>query len=110
MRSPKQEIYCRLLGWGLSRVRNDEYTNNFTPERHRALILEAELLHNLCDSICEPGFVDHDLYFLNVQAQIYCERANPSFCPGFKFNREAIRELFQLVPSELRPLLKWNGP
>ena len=110
MPSRKQEIYCRLLSWGLARIRNDQYTHNLTRDAHRALLLETELLHNLCDSICEPDFVAHDIHFLNVQAQIYFERANPSFCPSFAFNRDAIWELFQLVPDEMRPLLKWTGP
>jgi len=74
------------------------------------LYVESEFLHNLYVSILEPDFVDHDIWFLNHQARWYLMNADAAYCPNLSANRESIRELFQLVPQDMRSQLEWDGP
>lgn len=106
--SPKQQIYRDFLMWTLAYIRNVQSQPFWRRWWDRSVYEEAELVHNLCQSILEPDFVPHDLWFLNVQAAIYCERAH--FSPLYSQQVERIRELFTLVPEQMRAELKWEGP
>lgn len=54
--------------------------------------------------------VDHDIWFLNVQARTYCEQCDEIRSPLYRENVECIKELFGLVPEELKGKLDWAGP
>jgi hypothetical protein len=73
-------------------------------------MFESELVHNLWVSVCEPEFVEHDIWFLNAQARWYCEKCNPKLSPLYDHHVNVIRELIALVPETLRPKLQWEGP
>ena len=67
------------------------------------------MIRNLAVVILEPGFAEHDIWFLNNQARWYLENAEPQF-GHYSPNVASVRELFELVPEDLRPKLKWPGP
>lgn len=104
--SPKQRVYLDLLMFSLALLRNRETQPWWRriPPRYD----EAELVHNLHHSIVEPGFVAHDIHFLNVQARNFVASGQGS--PNYAGHVQRIRRLFQLVPDELRAQLKWKGP
>jgi len=55
----------------------------------------------------EPEFVDHDVWFLNVQARAYCQRCSAAVSALYPQQVERIRELFALVPQHLRSKLQF---
>jgi hypothetical protein len=58
----------------------------------------------------EPEFVEHDVWFLNVQARAYCQQCSEQVSPLYREQVARLRELFSLVPPGLRPKLQWSGP
>lgn len=58
----------------------------------------------------EPSFTEHDIWFLNNQAKTYCEECSPEKSYLYVEQVKRIKELFDIVPDELRSKLKWNGP
>jgi hypothetical protein len=68
------------------------------------------LIHNLPNSIFEPEFTEHDIWFLNVQAKAYITGCDPELSPLYLEQRRRLKELFALVPDSLRGKLKWSGP
>jgi hypothetical protein len=107
--SRKQEIYRELLWRLLPHLRTVSSLRWWQTARRVELHAEAELIHNLPISILEPKFVDHDIWFLNAQAKWYLENA-PKNSPNYEANRAAIKELFGLVPEEMKDKLRWPGP
>jgi hypothetical protein len=110
MASRKQEIYRDMLRCGIPWLRSVNCLRPWHRRHRRALYEQAELIHNLYVSILEPEFIDHDVWFLNHQARLYLQNADPRYEYVVKPNRDAIRELFRLVPDELRHKLEWDGP
>lgn len=106
----KQEIYRELLQFGLPHLRAIRTLRWWQAARRRALYEEAEFLHSLHVSILEPEFVDHDFWFLNHQARSFLEHADPRHAACYDQHRRLIRELFALVPEQLRTKLEWPGP
>ncbi len=106
--SRKQEIYREFLFWTLAYIRNAQSQPWWRRWRNRSAYEEAELIHNLCQSILDPDFVAHDIWFLNTQAKSYCLNARSS--PLYPQHVERIRDLFRLVPEHLRLQLQWQGP
>ncbi len=106
--SPKQEVYRELLRSALPYIRNQESLPFWRRWRDKTVYEEVELIHNLWPSLFEPEFAEHDLWFLNVQAQSYCQKAR--FSPLYVPHVALIRELFALVPDSLRSQLQWHGP
>jgi hypothetical protein len=106
--SRKQEIYKDMMFWSLPMVRNVWTWPWWAKIQDRTCYYEAELIHNLCQSILEPEFVPHDIHFLNYQAKMFCDNGKRS--ANYDKHVRLIRELFDLVPERLRPALKWNGP
>jgi len=104
--SPKQEVYQDLLMKSVAFLRNRETLPWWRriPSRYH----EAELVHNLYTSILEPGFVRHDIHFLNCQAKNYFDSGQHS--PNYAGHVKRIRKLFSLVPEEMRAMLEWPGP
>ena len=78
--------------------------------RDRSGYHESELIHNLSHSIFKEDFVAHDLWFLNHQARLYCEKCSPNLSELYRGNVKLIRELFEAVPDHLRHELEWDGP
>ena len=107
--SRKQEIYREFLFWSLPWIRNVQTWRWWHPlRRGKACYYEAEFIHNLPQSILEPQFVDHDAYFLNTQARMFCDHCRSS--PHHESHLALIRELFTLLPEKQRALLTWRGP
>jgi len=109
--SPKQEIYREFLRTTLPYIRNMQslsFWRRWLRRRDRAVYEEAELIHNLWPSLFEPEFTDHDIWFLNSQAENYFREAH--FSPLYPQHVALIRELFALVPEDFRSRLRWAGP
>ena len=112
MPSRKQEIYRDLLMWSTIYLRSVQSLPLWPWHRRkrRALYEQSELIHNLYVSILTPEFLDHDIHFLNHQARLYLQNADPQYESVVEPHRELIRELFGLVPQDMRHKLKWGGP
>jgi hypothetical protein len=108
--TPKQVVYEEMLHWTLPHLRNISTWPWWRRVRDRSAYYEAELIHNLPVSMFEPGFVEHDIWFLNVQARTYCRECNGDLSPYYLQQVTRIRELFSLVPSPFRSKLEWAGP
>jgi hypothetical protein len=108
--SPKQTIYEEMLRWTLPYVRNVSTRRWWQRLRDRSTYYETELIHSLPVSMYEPNFVEHEVWFLNVQARTYCQECSAAVSALYPQQVERIRELFALVPDHLRPKLQWSGP
>ncbi|GEP43587.1 hypothetical protein [Brevifollis gellanilyticus] len=73
---PKQVIYRELLHCTLPHLRNVSSWRWWMRMCDRSAYYEAELIHNLPVSMYEPDFVEHDVWFLNVQARTYYEECS----------------------------------
>jgi hypothetical protein len=78
--------------------------------RDRSAYYEVELIHNLPVCVFEPEFVEHDVWFLNVQARTYYWECSAGLSSLYPEQVKRIRELFSLVPEPLRSKLQWEGP
>jgi hypothetical protein len=107
--SPKQALYQEMLRLAFMYTRAKAGIPRWRRVKDRSIHEEMELIHNLTVSIFEPGFVAHDIHFLNWQARYYVEKCK-AICPLYSQQIELIRQLFSLVPSDLREQLKWEGP
>jgi hypothetical protein len=96
--------------WSLATIRNRSGHFRWLPwlKSRRWIHEEAQLVHNLWASFADPGFEAHDFWFLNVQARGYVERGNCS--PIYQMQVSRLRDLFALVPVDLRFELNWAGP
>lgn len=108
--SPKQQIYQEMLWWTLPHLRNISAWKWWRRVHDRSARHEAALIHNLPNSMYEPEFVQHDIWFLNVQARAYCEQCSPAQSPLYAQQVARIRRLFVHVPGHLRSKLEWRGP
>ncbi|MES2709142.1 MAG: hypothetical protein V4726_21275 [Verrucomicrobiota bacterium] len=108
--SPKQTIYREILHWTLPHLRNVSTWRWAQRLRDRSSYYEAELVHNLPVSMYEPDFVEPDVWFLNVQAKAYYEQCSAQKSVLYPGQVGRIRELFALVPPQLRLKLQWLGP
>ncbi len=118
--SRKQELYLMLLHSGLIFLRNRQSQNKsrrWWPLRlgeRRRIDLEcyavAEFLHHVPLLVAEPDFTISDIRFLNGHSQSFYKRdASENHWVSSQF-RSPIRQLFKLVPEDLRAELKWTGP
>ncbi|RBP47543.1 hypothetical protein DES53_101340 [Roseimicrobium gellanilyticum] len=110
MTSAKQEIYEFMLRRTLPHLRNVASLGWWRRMRDRSAYYEAELIHNLPNSMYKPEFVEHDIHFLNWQARWYCEKCDVKLSSMYPQQVGLIRGLFALVPPEMRSQLKWSGP
>lgn len=74
--------------------------------RDKTVYEEAELIHNIWPSLFDPEFSDHDIWFLNSQAEAYFRKARLS--PLYTQHMALIRELFALVPDLYQAQLQWH--
>ena len=106
--SPKQEIYQEMLRHVLPGLRNGYAPRPWWISIRRSpwYYYDAELVHNLWVSLFEEDFIDHDIWFLNVQAKWYYENAKGT--QNYRPLCELITELFSLVPTHFHNKLKWR--
>jgi hypothetical protein len=70
----------------------------------------AQFLHNVPALVASPEFSSHDFWWMNVHARTFFENdALPGTDLWHAFFSPT-RQLFDLVPEELRHQLKWDGP
>ena len=106
----KQTIYREMLRWTLPHLRNVSTWPWWQRLSDRSAYFEAELIHNLPASMFEAEFVEHDIWFLNVQARAYYKECSSELSPLYVQQIQRIRELFTLVPNDLTSKLQWAGP
>ncbi len=106
----KQKIYQDILRRTSPHLRNVATLSWWRRLHDRSTYFETELIHNLWPSMFEPDFVEHDIWFLNAQAKVYCEKCSEHLSPLYADNVKRIKELFALVPDRFRDKLKWSGP
>ncbi len=105
--SPKQQVYQEMLWWTLPHLRNVSTGSWWRRGKDKSAYFESELIHNLPVSMYEPEFTEHDIWFLNVQAQSYCKNCSASISPLYPSQVARIERLLALVPSHLVPKLQW---
>lgn len=109
--SPKQRVYGEMLHTMLPVLRNISTLRWWQRLRYRRMFLhETELIHGLPNQIFEPGFTESDFWFLNFQARHYHDHCDTRQSPLYLQQLRCIRELFALVPEEMRGRLQWAGP
>lgn len=106
--SPKQEIYKEILRITLPHIRNHCSLGWFSRIRDRGLAHDSQLIHNIWPTLFEPGFQEHDLWFLNHHCRSYAEGKARTSSLIYSQIIPLIEELFTLVPSELRSKLLWQ--
>ena len=113
----KQELYIMLIKAGFVFIRNQQ-SLCLNPwwrvppwrwrKRGRGSYLVAQFLHNIPDLVFESEFSKRDIRFLN-SAKAFFEQAEPSsFMYGTFFS--PVRQIFNLVPENLKNQLSWAGP
>jgi hypothetical protein len=108
-KSRKQDIYIEMLMTTIPHLRNSftwPWWNQFRIRKNN--YYEAELVHNLGYSILEREFTGNDIHFLNYQAKIYYE--NGKNCANYIGHTNRIKELFSLIPGNMKSALNWLGP
>ena len=106
--SPKQQIYQEMLWWTLPHIRNAASGSWWHRIKNKSLPHESELIHNLPVSMYDPEFTEHDVWFLNAQAQSYVKNCNETISPLYPQQVERLKKLAQLVPEPLRERLLWR--
>lgn len=106
----KNEIYVEMLGRALTYIRNVQSQDSIRKAKDISCYYEAELVHNLLITIFDAEFEQHDIWFLNHQARYYYENCNTEISINYDKQVSFIKELFAMVPVELKNKLTWNGP
>ncbi len=106
--SRKQEIYAELLRHSLPMARNALSCRFIYGKKREEAFRICQLTHDLYVSILDDGFTEHDIWFLNVHAREYVNRAQG--CVLYRTVIELLRQLFSEVPAGVRNQLEWPGP
>lgn len=106
----KNDIYIEMLKLALPYIRNIQAQDSSIKSSDRACYFESDLVHNLVLTILDPNFDDHDIWFLNYQAKYYFNHCNADISINYGKQIDYIKELFKLVPDNLRSKLLWDGP
>lgn len=106
----KNLIYVRMLSLVLPYIRNIQSLGEGVKGKDQSCFFEAELVHNLTNSLLDSEFSEHDIWFLNYQAKSYLENCSDRISPNYHEHLKSIKSLFELVPDELRDKLLWAGP
>ncbi|EJF33103.1 hypothetical protein [Enterobacter sp. Ag1] len=106
----KNEVYVRMLGLALPYIRNLLQLEKKEKILNLSCYLETDLVHNLTVTILDKNFTDHDIWFLNHQAKAYFEKCNEDISPNYNQHITYIKELFNMVPGDLKSKLTWIGP
>jgi hypothetical protein len=104
--SPKQEIYRDILFWTLPHLRNAASQRWWRRIRDKSAYYESELVHNLPVSMYESEFTDHDIWFLNIQANYYIRNCSASVSYLYPEQSKRLMALRALVPESLKSKLK----
>lgn len=106
----KQVLYEDMLRFTLAYLRNQASFSWWRRILDRSAYYETQLIHNLPNSIFKVDFVEHDIWFLNVQAKFYYLNCNAKLSPIYNQQIDFLCRLFEIVPEELRCQLEWDGP
>ncbi len=106
----KSEIYIQMFNLVLPYVRSIQSQNAWVKARDMSCYFETELIHNLSRSILEQDILEHDIWFLNVQAKYYFEKCSENISPNYNQHLDYIKLLFKMVPDNLKSKLQWQGP
>ncbi|CDL85285.1 hypothetical protein [Xenorhabdus szentirmaii] len=104
------DIYIDMLSFALPHIRNVQTHGPIRKARDKSCYHEAELLHNIVNSLKGTEICDQDIYFLNNQARYYLENTSDKICTNYHFHKKRIKMLFELVPEAMRSQLVWQGP
>ncbi|MDO1451937.1 hypothetical protein Q0590_37055 [Rhodocytophaga aerolata] len=97
-----------MLLWILPHLRNVQTNGFWVKGKDKSCYFEAQLIHNLPQSMFESEFIEHDLHFLNHQARWYLEKCNDDISPLYSRNEALIRELISIAPKEIKQNLQWS--
>lgn len=100
MASRKQEIYRELLADSISYCRNLASGSPVSKAFDKSSFVELQFVHSIPESILQPDFVDHDLWFLNHQARVFIFNADESRTPNYSKYRRRIIELLGLLDEK----------
>jgi len=106
----KLEIYVKMFELILPYVRSIQSQNAGAKSRDLSCFFETELIHNLPKSLLDENITEHDVWFLNNQARYYYQNCNDEISPNYNQNIKYVKELFKIIPDELKPKLLWQGP
>lgn len=106
----KNEIYVKMLSLTLPYIRCIQTLGKKEKGKDISCFFEAELVHNLTHTLLVSEFTDHDIWFLNHQAKYYYINCNSNISPNYSEQIKYIKELFRLVPQNLKVNLEWEGP
>lgn len=106
----KNEIYIEMLRCCLPHIRNVQTHGVFRKATDKSCYYEAELVHNIALTILNPAFEMHDIHFLNHQAKYYVENCSAKISINYEQQVRFIKEIFKLVPDDLKEYLYWEGP
>lgn len=104
----KQDIYLEILRISLPVIRNILSKRIVIgKDRYEAYEL-SELIHNFHLLFLEEKFGEQDFWFLNNHARLFHERASTIY--NYEKIVGLLKELFKIVPEELKNELEWRGP
>lgn len=106
----KNRIYIEMFALSLPYIRNIQSLDVQERCEDRSCYFEAELIHNLSYALLDKQFTSYDIWFLNCQAKYYYTYCNEHISLNYNKQIEYIKELFRLVPDELKTKLEWKGP
>lgn len=109
--SRKQKIYQDMMGWILPYARSVQsggLLRFFRKAFDKSCFYELQLIHNLPQKIFTPDFTDNDIHFLDNQARWYVENGSSRISPLYELNRNHIKELISILPTERRNEINWT--
>jgi hypothetical protein len=110
MTRSKSEIYLAMLHTATVWIRNLQTAPWWRRAMDPTCYQEAELVHELPKHLLGSEIDEADIWFLNHHARRYLEAPAARRSPNYSHQRNAIAELFALVPASMRSQLNWDGP
>ncbi len=109
-----------MLEKGILTIRSQQSQATFLPwwrmppwKRHklsRTSYEVAQFLHQVPHLMANDEFTAGDLWFLNIHARSFFTRAEPKISFLYTHFLSPTRQLFSLVPEDMREQLEWPGP
>ena len=106
--SEKQKLYLDILEKVLPYLRNLQTHGFWRRLEYGNFYAELELVHNLPRLLICPEFQAYDVYWLNTQARIFITKGRRDLAFHEAVCKD-IKQLFALVPDELRDKLTWRA-